>query len=504
MIKYYLILIQLFSKNFFTILLFFYRFWSGQVMASIGSHLKTRLRRFQSLADSSESLRVLIFADNASMEMSGEAALALYYFDRLRERNHHVWLVCHSRVEAELNNRYSEDIRRRICFIKDSRLQKALYRFGQLLPFQIRDRIIGQLLHLITQLKARPIIKQLTKQVGIDLVFSPSVISPKSPSCLYDLGVPVVIGPMCGGIDFPPCFQDLESILTRLSAWVGRSAAYGLNRLFPGKSKAAALLVANQQTARALPTRCTGRLYEVVESGVDLSIWQPPKAPQRVPGQPIKFVYMARFVDQKGIPFLIEAFSRVARDTTATLDLIGNGELFETMKTKVRELNLQDQVIFHGWLALQDAAEVIQHCDVYLVPAIRDCGGCALLEAMAMGLPVIAANWAGPGAYIDDKSGIRVDVPTREAFIHGLSAAMVKLADSPSLREQLGKGSLQRVRENYFDWDAKVERIVDIFYEVLRNARDCPAPVSPLFKTRYGHLPAARALVARTKVPSSF
>ncbi|XGB41979.1 MAG: hypothetical protein LVS60_17595 [Nodosilinea sp. LVE1205-7] len=218
-------------------------------MVVINDSLPIRFQRSLCLDDASKPLKVLIFADNASMSMSGEAALALYYFDRLRERNHHIWLVCHSRVEAELYSRYGEDIYNQIHFIRDSRLQKVIYHFSRYLPFRIRDNIIGQLLYLITQLKARPIIRKLVKQMEIDLVFSPSFISPKAPSCLYDLGVPVVIGPMCGGIDFPPCFQNLESILDRLSTYLGRSAACALNAIFPGKSKAAALLVANQQTA---------------------------------------------------------------------------------------------------------------------------------------------------------------------------------------------------------------------------------------------------------------
>lgn len=432
----------------------------------------------------SKNPKILLFADNASMNMSGEAALALYYFDRLRERNHDVWLVCHSRVESELSLRYDRDVYSRIFFVNDSPLQKLIYSWGRWLPSKLRDALVGQLLHLLTQLNARPIIKQVIQDKSIDLVFAPSVISPKAPSCLYGLKVPVVIGPMCGGIDFPPCFQDLESITTRLLVHLGRSAANLLNRVFPGKLQAAALLVANDQTARALPSNCTGKIYEVVESGVDLSLWQPTKAPEKPADQPIRFVYMARFVDQKGIPFLIEAFKRAAEQSNVTLDLIGNGELFDSIKAKVSQFNLEDRVMFHGWLGLQEAAQLIRQCDVYLVPAIRDCGGCAMLEAMAMGLPVIAANWAGPGAYLDAKSGIRVDIPSREAFIQGLADAMLRLAESSSLREELGNGSLTRVRENYFDWDRKVDRIIDIFQEVLLEANHTSVvSLSPAFSS---------------------
>jgi glycosyltransferase involved in cell wall biosynthesis len=90
-----------------------------------------------------------------------------------------------------------------------------------------------------------------------------------------------------------------------------------------------------------------------------------------------------------------------------------------------------------------------------------------MLEAMAIGMPVIAANWAGPGDYADETCGIRVDVNSRDEFVKGLTEAMLRLAKSPQLRDQLGEGSKQRVRSNYFDWDAKVDRVVEIFQEVL-------------------------------------
>jgi glycosyltransferase involved in cell wall biosynthesis len=412
-------------------------------------------------------MRVLIAAENASLNMSGEAALALYYFDRLRQRGIDVWLVCHARVRDELRERYSDEIFERIHFVKDTLLQTKLCDAIKQEPFKSYTPIIAQIVRLITQLNTRPIVQRLVKSFNIDLVFDPSVISPKSMSCLYGFGVPVVIGPMCGGIVFPPDFQYIEPLSKRLSIRLGRIFSQLANRIFPGKLEAAALIVANDRTAKALPKGYKGKVYTVVESGVDLSLWKPVERPERSPDQPMRFVYMARFVEQKGIPFLIEAFKPVAEQTNAILELIGSGELLEQTKAQVAAFNIQDQVNFYGWMQLQDAADLIRQCDVYLVPAIGDCGGCAMLEAMAIGMPVIAANWAGPGDYADETCGIRVDVNSRDEFVKGLTEAMLRLAKSPQLRDQLGEGSKQRVRSNYFDWDAKVDRVVEIFQEVL-------------------------------------
>jgi glycosyltransferase involved in cell wall biosynthesis len=425
-------------------------------------------------------MRIAIATENASLSMSGEASLPLYYFDRLRARNVDVWMVCHERVRNELRERYPDDqVFQKIYFIKDSWLQIFIFKVGAWVPFRIRDMILGQIIYMITQSRARKLVKQLVKEFEIELVYSPTPISSKAPSFMYDVGAPVVIGPMCGGLDFPPAFRYLESPATRLSTYLGRVAAEVLNWLIPGKLQAEVLLVANDRTAKALPRGCKGKVYEVVESGVDLNLWQPSERPEPHPDRPTRFVYMARFVDQKGIPFLVEAFKQVAERTNSILELIGSGELMEATQAQVATLQLQDRVNFYGWLPLKQAADLIRECDVYMVPAIRDCGGCAMLEAMAIGMPVIAANWAGPGDYADSSCGILVDPTSKEDFVNGLAEAMIRLAELPELRQRMSKASIERVRTSYFDWDSKVERVIEVFEETIAQKQPEPAISHP-------------------------
>lgn len=415
-------------------------------------------------------MNILIVADNASMNFSGESALSLYYFDRLRERGLDVMMICHARCRDELRQRYpDENIFQKIFFISDTKLQQLLFAVGKYLPFIVRDRIIGQLIFILTQIRAKYVAQDLVKRFSRQIVFQPVPISAITPSAIYDCGAPVVIGPMCGGMEFPPAFSYLESNFARLSSKIGRVAANYLNIVIPGKRKAKVLLVANDRTAKALPSGCKGKIYQVIESGVDLRIFQP--RPARLPesSQPVRIVYMARFVDQKGISYLVEAFYRAAAKANVVLELIGNGELFKATQAQVKRLGIEDKVNFHGWMQIDKAEALIRECDIYMAPAIRDCGGCAQLEAMAIGMPIIAANWAGPGQYTDDLSGIRVDVDTVEQFIQGLADAMVKLAESQELRLKLGEGSKKRVRTNYLDWDAKVDRIIEIFKENIQD-----------------------------------
>lgn len=415
-------------------------------------------------------MKVLIVADNASMLFSGEAALSLYYFDRLRERHLDVMMICHARCKEELRKRYSDDdLFNKIFFISDTKLQQFLFTLGNYLPFIIKDRIVGQIIYVLTQIKAKYVAQDLVKRHSLQILFQPVPISVITPSAIYDCGVPVVIGPMCGGMEFPPAFSYLESNLVRISSKIARILANCLNIVIPGKRKAAVLLVANDRTAKALPSGCHGKIYQVIESGVDLRIFQPRPVKLNVANQPIRVVYMARFVDQKGIPYLIEAFHRAVPKANIVLELIGNGELFEASQAQVKRLGIESKVNFHGWMKIDKAEALIRECDIYMVPAIRDCGGCAQLEAMAIGLPIIAANWAGPGQYTDELSGVLVDVDSVEGFINGLAEAMIRLANSSELRMQLGEGSKKRVRTNSLDWDAKVDRIIEIFKENIEG-----------------------------------
>ncbi|MGI0485432.1 glycosyltransferase family 4 protein [Pantanalinema rosaneae CENA516] len=424
-------------------------------------------KQLQQPAELGKQLRVLLVSENVSLRMSGETSVPYYYFKLLQERGVDVWMICHARNRAELREFFSAELFERIHFVEDSSFQAAVWRFSKRFPYRIEDLIFGRLLHIITQFHGRKLALDIIKKHQIDIIFEPSPISPKGLSFMYDMGVPVVIGPMCGGLNLPPAFRYMDSRFTRLSIFLGRCASWIGHRLVPGKLRADALLVGNQRTARVLPQGYQGKVYEVVESGVDLSRWEPKHYFPPNPDQPVRFVFCGRLVDWKGAQFLVEAFKTVAEQTNAVLEIIGDGELREEIAARVMELGLQNRVNLHGRLPLADCMALITNSDVYVMPSLRECGGLALLESMAIGLPIIAANWAGPAEYLNDRCGILVDPSSPSGFVQGLAEAMIRLAQSPHLRYQLGKGAQQRVKMNYFDWDSKTDRVLEVLKETL-------------------------------------
>lgn len=261
----------------------------------------------------------------------------------------------------------------------------------------------------------------------------------------------------------------MESGAQRFVESFGRASSSFLNVLMPGKKRAAALIVANDQARRALPPGVTGKIFEIPDVGVDLAVWnQQTEIPPRTDDE-VRFVYLGRLSGWKGVKFLVQAFKTVAeQNPRAVLHILGDGEERKNLDELTRQLNLTDRVKFAGWVSAEEGSRRLRTSDVFVLPSLHEVGGIVLLEAMAVGLPVIATQWGGPAIHVTDKTGIRVPPDSKEGFVNGLAQAMLKLAAAPELRQQMGEAGQRRVRGNLYDWNQKTDRLLEIYAELLR------------------------------------
>ena len=424
-----------------------------------------------------DSLTVVLAVDTISKRRGGEAGKTFVYLDKFEQRGINVWLVCHTRVRTELKQELSREQFARTRFISDTKLQYWLWRVGRLLPNRIRDLIVYQLIYLISQLEMKKIVEQLVQDNNVDIVFQPTPNTPLAPSALYDLGVPVVVGPLTGGLDFPPSFTHLDSHLTRKGVKLGQNLAKHLHHWMPGKLKADEILVANEKTSMLLPKGYSGHLHSgILESGVDLEEWNRLKVCDTSDDE-VKFVFTGRLVDWKCVDLLLDAFQNVSMKINAVLSIIGDGEEREKLEGKSRSLQIADKVDFLGFMPHSEIKKFLPTQDVFVLPSLRESGGNALLEAMAVGLPVITANWGGPGLIVDSTCGIKVEPESPTAFVAGLAEAMLKLAKDPELRCRLGQASRERIVAARFDWDSKIDYLVNLFEQHRREKGrpDCAA-----------------------------
>ena len=434
--------------------------------------------------------RILIAAEHASARFGGEAALPLHYFRVLRGRGLPVWLVTHARTREELKLIYAND--EHIVYVEDSAWHRAMWRIGKLLPDPVSYVTTGFLSRLSTQLAQRSIVRRLVREHAIDVVHQPMPVSPREPSMLFGFGVPVVIGPMNGGMNYPPAFGSKRGLAERLLLRVGRASASLLNLLMPGKRHAATLLVANRRTRDALPAGTCRHVVDLVENGVDLRLWHAePEAPSSIANPVTTFAFMGRLTDLKAVDLLLHAFAKARGGAPMQLIILGDGAERERLKALAEQLDIAATpaadhaagcVEFAGWLTQAECARRLAAADALVLPSLLECGGAVVLEAMSMAKPVVATAWGGPLDYLNANCGILITPSSREAIIEGFAAGMIALAKSPEERRRLGANGLLRVRTE-FDWELKVDRILDIYRDAMvrgESIRNSASTAEPL------------------------
>ena len=425
-------------------------------------------------------MRICIVAEHASTRFGGEAILPVHYFRLLRSRGIECWMVVHARTRREVTELFPNDLGR-ILFVPDQWIQKLLFYLSRFLPRRLSEATLGLLNQLITQFCQRGIVRRLIREERIDVIHQPIPVAPRFPSLLFGLRVPVVIGPLNGGMDYPPAFRRAESWMSRYAVAFARLFANACNTLLPGKKYASVVLVANERTRRSLPSGIRGKVIEFVENGIDVGIWQGP-SPAAESASP-RFVFIGRLVDWKAVDIAIRALSNLP---SGELDIIGDGPMLSAWQSLAAELELRDRVHFTGWLTQKECANRLLNSVALVLPSLYECGGAVVLEAMAMGKPVIATRWGGPADYLDSSCGVLVEPESYAGLVAGFADAMGRMIDSPALALSMGVTGRERAVRD-FDWQLRIDRMIGIYRSVaeksglpqeLKSSNVSPATVS--------------------------
>jgi glycosyltransferase involved in cell wall biosynthesis len=409
--------------------------------------------------------RVLIAAHYASDRINGEGLIPLQIFRRLRERDLDPMLLTHDSNEAELRDTF-RDAADRLHFVSSLPGFSPVFTMGERLPDGPRTIAWG-VTQIERQLAMLPRIRRLVAEHSIDVVHQPVGISPSVPSPWVRLGAPLVVGPLLDSVSMPPAFAQRDSRGYRLTRILRDRTSSAANRLMPGKLRATTILVANERTAARLPKGVTGKVVIEQAERVALPEW-PPRKPRSADG-PVVFAFLGRLVRLKSADYLIEAVARIGRDVDIRVEIIGDGPEAASLKELAHARGVADRVVFAGWLRAEEAAERLRNADVFVSPSLREAGGTSVIEAMATALPVIVADWGGPSYLVDTASGVKLPVDSPESFVTALSDAMVRLAQDPELRAELGRGGRSRV-ERLYDWELLTDHLIAMYEDAASRS----------------------------------
>jgi len=165
------------------------------------------------------------------------------------------------------------------------------------------------------------------------------------------------------------------------------------------------------------------------------------------------------FEPRKGQVVLLEAVAEIRRTLpNVHLMLVGDGPDEELLRTKVEEMSLGENVTFFPFTS--EPAHVFEMIDILVLSSLYKEGlPNVILEAMSMGIPVIASRMAGvPEVVIDGRTGWMVE----PGDVHGLADAVVQLWKDPAACRAMGSEG-RRLMEEKFDKVHQFDAFLDHF-----------------------------------------
>jgi glycosyltransferase involved in cell wall biosynthesis len=192
--------------------------------------------------------------------------------------------------------------------------------------------------------------------------------------------------------------------------------------------------------------------FKVVHCGLNID-----KYAYRSPREQIERLFCAaRLSPEKGLTFLIQAL-RILRDKGYDLELrlAGDGPSSESLKKLAKELGVSDHVHFLGYLTEDEVLGELQAADLFVLPSFVEGIPVSAMEAMAVGVPVIATNVAGTGELVEDgKTGILV----RPSDAQILAEAVVRMKEDHGFRLRAAELGRERVATE-FDVDRESAKL---------------------------------------------
>jgi glycosyltransferase involved in cell wall biosynthesis len=173
--------------------------------------------------------------------------------------------------------------------------------------------------------------------------------------------------------------------------------------------------------------------------------------------------YVGRLSEEKGVRYLIEAASLLKRDIVSfKLIILGDGPKRNELESSTKMQEADDYIEFLGFQS--DIEKWMPAMDVLVLPSLSEGTPMALLEAMSVGIPIIATAVGGvPGVVSDGVNGFLVEPED----VYGLKEKILTLFENGQLRNKLSAGALKTIEEkfNAYDWCRKIEEQYDLLLQ---------------------------------------
>jgi glycosyltransferase involved in cell wall biosynthesis len=404
----------------------------------------------------SAALKLLLIAPTCDGEDVGEAWVAYQWAKNLAERHDVTLLTYHKRGTKPAAQQLSG---LRVVEWTEPPLLGRAERLNSIVkpgyvPFYFRAR---------SWVRAA-----LARGERFDLAHQPAPVAMRYPSPAIGFGIPVVIGPVGGGLSTPdgfaadegavPWFMKLRGLDQFRRRWDPL-----LRRTYEEAACVLGIAPYVREQLAGIPLR---RFEVMSETGLD-TVPDPIDRTEKF--GPVRFLYVGRLIRTKGARDIIRAMS-LQPELQVTLDIVGEGPERAACEELIAKLDLGSRVTLHGWKAKGEVWDFYRNADIFVFPSYREPGGNVALEAMAYSLPLIVVDRGGPGSAVTKHCAIKLPVTVPEALARDIADAIEKLVTDPGLRRKMGAAAHRHVTKTAL-WTTKIEHAGTIYAEAMKSAR---------------------------------
>jgi alpha-maltose-1-phosphate synthase len=291
---------------------------------------------------------------------------------------------------------------------------------------------------------------------------SPVLASPFS-WLMRNLKTPFSLGPINGGLPWPPGYGSAsrEKEWLRFLRWLYTYLPFSRSTY----TKSKAVIVGSSYTYLAAGRRVgQNRLFFVHTNGIPERDIVDSRGYDDMP--PVKVCFLGRLVPLKNCNIVIKSAAALIKEKKIQLDIVGDGWDRSNLEALTRDLGLEKDVTFHGWMPHPQAMEILARSHIMTLPSIREYGGGVVVEAMARGVVPIVVRYGGPSDLVEQGCGISLALKNERDTIQDLERVLEELVKNPDRIRQLGRAARVKA-ESTFTWEKKTELLAAVMKHAM-------------------------------------
>jgi len=369
-------------------------------------------------------------------------------------------------------NKFREDIDK---YFEEYPEQKSYYHFY--FVKRLRLKLLRKILppsyywtYAAWQRKALKLAMELDKKEHFDIVHQLNMLGYREPGYLWKMDKPFVWGPM-GNFNITPwkllpmmgwygaVFYAFRNML---NWWQARHKT----RVRKAALKADTIICAMEDDRKAVKRFYGKDAVVIPEVGLTELNNNDLQLSERKPDEKLKICWSGIHIPRKALPLLLESIPYCQNRDDIELHILGQGQCTKSWKKLASKLGINN-IIWYGQTSRGEALGVMQQCHVFTMTSLSDATSTVLLEALSIGMPVIALNHLGFAGVINENCGIKINLESPLQIKKDIASAIDKLYENEARRKSLADGAIKRAQD--FSWSEKAKMIDEIYQRAVKT-----------------------------------